>query len=1026
MRIQILNNHTVPNEPGWINAPQYASHPKVVTRQGKPIPIDAIYQKDKQYKLLAIKERYFTVAERSGRVLLGLILAVLSLGLACLAKNVRQYFTKEKNSKQYIAPLVISNKITISSTAQTAISSEKLIAKSKIDIKLSIFCDIDCTDHNGAICDKLEEALKLGRPCITTLSILRASHVEDALSRVVHSMKIETALLNKHAEWDILQQFHPQLGHEIVILLPKSLLPDLSLKEKLAALDFMTDGTLKPISAMEALQGSSGKTSIEALQNLFCRDAKASKIFYIGGHGTSEVVAGLYAKNYLKFLDLVEEQNGKGLMILSCSAGGLSSLLNIPTDDKPHSFTTMVLSNGDYFVTSNADLLDAFVECLEDPHIPETFHTWKKHIEKGTAKHIENTSKKITLSYQNCCKVYFPHSAQVPAGFRPLDELGVSQVLTYSAMKAAEISHKNFISVDALAVEIQTPLTLPLIFNSFNSILTSLTPGPARHYLPMVQLNENAKMTSIMPYSAPSKYLKHSIKLFKDAEVKVNQPKSFFIKTLKTAGNVGALEDVVIKFYQNSGYAIWRDGDKYYYSEGTNQTFITPFLHALLASKILRNTTPNDKAVRSTTGGQGSDKELIKALKKNKFIGSEVYESLFGNNLANPICSVNYIELLREYALTSDELRTLLCVLLDLGEKDLAFQIYQENQEKMDPNLPPLGDGSPHLLNHAIYSNALPFVEVLLQHSGINLNVQSGYGLYTPLHLAIAMGLKDLIAKLVLQGADLSLKNVNGVTNFHLALQAKDFAAASLLLAHGASVNAIDNQGKSVLAQFLNQTKTVDFLLQHKADPNAGNPSAITKALLKNDINLIKKLMDHGAKPFEPNDQGKIPFVQSLIGASTTTIAYLLENYTGELPSRDATFQSSMLLAFYYQQPEIIAQLKERGLQFCGEPYNLKNICYRFREFNDFAGLKSLLSCSPPKFEIEIIRFFMSNKPLENTQWQQQLLSCITSEESALGMLKNLSCRTPAERISEMISHCLRFLQPTTIQNINQVIDKII
>lgn len=105
MGVQILHNRIIPNEKGWVDAPaKFVSHAKIVNSQGKSINVKDHTQ---QYELLAIQQHHLTVAERAGRGLLGLLIAVLSLGLACLAKNVRNYFTKEALSKRYICPLTL-------------------------------------------------------------------------------------------------------------------------------------------------------------------------------------------------------------------------------------------------------------------------------------------------------------------------------------------------------------------------------------------------------------------------------------------------------------------------------------------------------------------------------------------------------------------------------------------------------------------------------------------------------------------------------------------------------------------------------------------------------------------------------------------------------------------------------------------------------------------------------------------------------------------------------------------------------
>ncbi len=63
---------------------------------------------------------------------------------------------------------------------------------------------------------------------------------------------MERALLKNQAAWDIFQQHDPEFGNEFLVFLPKSLYPNLSPEEKLKALDFATDDSLKKITPLGA------------------------------------------------------------------------------------------------------------------------------------------------------------------------------------------------------------------------------------------------------------------------------------------------------------------------------------------------------------------------------------------------------------------------------------------------------------------------------------------------------------------------------------------------------------------------------------------------------------------------------------------------------------------------------------------------------------------------------------------------------------------------------------------------------
>jgi hypothetical protein len=188
-------------------------------------------------------------------------------------------------------------------------------------------------------------------------------------------------------------------------------------------------------------------------------------------------------------------------------------------------------------------------------------------------------------------------------------------------------------------------------------------------------------------------------------------------------------------------------------------------------------------------------------------------------------------------------------------------------------------------------------------------------------------------------------------------------------------------------------------------------------AILKNDIQLIQKLLNHNANPFKGNSDGVIPFVQGLVGASSLTMNVLLDNFHGDLPLMDSTHQSSMLLALCYQSPEVISLLIKRGLKVCNNTNNsalLNHIVFRYRQFGSFDELKCMLSCSPG-VEEEIMRNFMENKSELNLNWQQGLASCVESEGSAKALLETLyTLKLPMEQTKELISLCLSRINDQT------------
>lgn len=71
--------------------------------------------------------------------------------------------------------------------------------------------------------------------------------------------------------------------------------------------------------------------------------------------------------------------------------------------------------------------------------------------------------------------------------------------------------------------------------------------------------------------------------------------------------------------------------------------------------------------------------------------------------------------------------------------------------------------------------------------------------LETPLHKAVAAGDKDLVERLLAEGAEVNAKDNHNQTALHRAATFGNKELAELLLAKSAEVNAQDNNGKTPL-----------------------------------------------------------------------------------------------------------------------------------------------------------------------------------------------------------------------------------
>jgi ankyrin repeat protein len=147
-------------------------------------------------------------------------------------------------------------------------------------------------------------------------------------------------------------------------------------------------------------------------------------------------------------------------------------------------------------------------------------------------------------------------------------------------------------------------------------------------------------------------------------------------------------------------------------------------------------------------------------------------------------------------------------------------------------------------------------VRILLDAGAKANEVMPRTGL-TPLLVASAMGRNKAAVLLLDRGADPDVVAANGFTPLHYAARRKGAVAiVSALLAHGAKPNVRLNQRKP--------TATVNGIVLQGATP-------LALAADINNLGAIKALVDGGADPLIPTEQGTTPLMLAA-GAGTDTV----------------------------------------------------------------------------------------------------------------------------------------------------------
>jgi ankyrin repeat protein len=173
---------------------------------------------------------------------------------------------------------------------------------------------------------------------------------------------------------------------------------------------------------------------------------------------------------------------------------------------------------------------------------------------------------------------------------------------------------------------------------------------------------------------------------------------------------------------------------------------------------------------------------------------------------------------------------------------------------------------------------ATRMVTPLVAH-GANVNKTDEAGV-TPLHLAAAVGLKEVAELLLAKGADANAKTSQdlwggylemtgavraGATPLHAAATSGDPNTVKALLARGAQLDARDESGDTPLhhAAISGNTDVVEFLTAKGADVNAQNTEGATPlvgALLRGHVRTAKVLIAAGAKTVDVEEHfAKMP-----------------------------------------------------------------------------------------------------------------------------------------------------------------------
>ncbi|KAL3153955.1 hypothetical protein ABBQ32_013515 [Trebouxia sp. C0010 RCD-2024] len=211
------------------------------------------------------------------------------------------------------------------------------------------------------------------------------------------------------------------------------------------------------------------------------------------------------------------------------------------------------------------------------------------------------------------------------------------------------------------------------------------------------------------------------------------------------------------------------------------------------------------------------------------------------------------------------------------------------------------------------------------------------------LQSSIRKGSVALVQLFLLHGADVQASDCGGRSVIHLACLCEDAddnmrcQIVTMLIAHGASINAKDGQGFTPLANALvgDHPDLVSLLLSCGADTAARSSEGITalflavgnignmlqrfgtsfawdKALQEASLETVAKLIKHGADVHAASDEGQTPLHVVAFGQRTDKAELLLAN-GADVNARDVDGQTALHTAAGWGCPGSIRLLLQHG-----------------------------------------------------------------------------------------------------------------
>ncbi len=219
----------------------------------------------------------------------------------------------------------------------------------------------------------------------------------------------------------------------------------------------------------------------------------------------------------------------------------------------------------------------------------------------------------------------------------------------------------------------------------------------------------------------------------------------------------------------------------------------------------------------------------------------------------------------------------------------------------------------------AMYGHSEVLRSLLANKGHADIDGFSVEGKWNPLILASANGETQCIETLLLHGADIDRKNIEGNTALMLAAEEGKAGAVSILLKRGASVSIANATGMTAndIAENKKHAEIIEMLASiEPARTTAKNELSemLVRAVENRALDVVKKLLSQGADWSYLNDSGMNSMhIAAYKGYGDITAFLIKYGVNIETPINDRDKPTPLIIATYSQHDHIVKQLVSNG-----------------------------------------------------------------------------------------------------------------